>query len=58
MGIFNYFIVIPQLIVGTIMGTVLTKLLGGQSILTLVVGGSVMIFGAALLIFVPYEEVD
>ncbi len=58
MGIFNYFIVIPQLIVGTIMGTVLTKLLGGQSILTLVVGGSVMILGAALLIFVPYEEVD
>jgi len=42
MGIFNYFIVIPQLIVGTIMGTVLTKVLGGQSVLTLVVAGIVI----------------
>lgn len=55
MGIFNYFIVIPQLVVGTIMGTVLTTLLGGQTILTLVVAGCVMMVGAVLLIFVPYE---
>lgn len=58
MGIFNYFIVIPQLVVGTIMGTVLTKLLGGESILTLVVAGFVMMLGAVLLVFVPYEEAE
>lgn len=56
MGIFNYFIVIPQLVVGTIMGTVLTTFLGGETILTLVVAGSVMMLGALLLIFVPYEK--
>jgi len=55
MGIFNYFIVIPQLVVGTIMGSVLTGLLGGQTVLTLVVAGVVMMFGAVLLVFVPYE---
>ena len=56
MGIFNYFIVIPQLIVGTIMGSVLAGLLGGQTVLTLVVAGVVMMFGAVLLIFVPYSD--
>ncbi|MGB6230304.1 MAG: hypothetical protein WBF53_09285, partial [Litorimonas sp.] len=56
MGIFNYFIVIPQLVVGTIMGTVLTTLLGGATILTLVVAGGVMMSGALLLVFVPYEK--
>ncbi|GHB04302.1 MFS transporter [Algimonas arctica] len=56
MGIFNYFIVIPQLVVGTIMGSVLTGLLGGQTVLTLVIAGGVMMSGAVLLIFVPYEK--
>ncbi|MEM7678913.1 MAG: MFS transporter, partial [Myxococcota bacterium] len=56
MGIFNYFIVIPQLVVGTVMGTVLTTVLGGQTVLTLVVGGGVMMSGALLLAFVPYEK--
>jgi maltose/moltooligosaccharide transporter len=56
MGIFNYFIVIPQLVVGTIMGSVLTGLLGGQTILTLVIAGGVMMSGAIMLIFVPYEK--
>ena len=54
MGIFNYFIVIPQLVVGTVMGSVLTGLLGGQTVLTLVVAGCVMMLGALLLVFVPY----
>ncbi|MEP4051096.1 MAG: MFS transporter [Litorimonas sp.] len=58
MGIFNYFIVIPQLIVGTIMGTVLTKILGGESVLTLVIAGGVMMMGAILLVFVPYKEAE
>ena len=56
MGIFNYFIVIPQLVVGTIMGTVLNTVLGGQTVLTLIVAGGVMMLGALLLIFVPYER--
>ncbi len=55
MGIFNYFIVIPQLVVGTLMGGVLNSLLGGDPSLTLVVAGVVMALGAVLLIFVPHE---
>ena len=58
MGIFNYFIVIPQLVVGTLMGGVLNSLLGGDPSLTLVVAGGVMMLGAILLIFVPYEKAE
>ena len=58
MGIFNFFIVIPQLVVGTVMGAVLGGLLGGDPSLTLVVAGAVMSLGAILLIFVPYSEAD
>ncbi len=58
MGIFNYFIVIPQLLVGTVMGTVLSKLLGGETVLTLIVAGAVMMLGAVLLVFVPYKQAE
>ena len=56
MGIFNYFIVIPQLIVGTVMGTVLNGLLGGQTVLTLIIAGVIMMLGAVMLLFVPYSD--
>jgi maltose/moltooligosaccharide transporter len=39
MGIFNFFIVIPQLVAATVLGTALKHLLGGQPIYVLVVGG-------------------
>jgi maltose/moltooligosaccharide transporter len=39
MGIFNFFIVIPQLIAATVLGTALTHLLGGQPVYVLVMGG-------------------
>ena len=57
MGIFNFFIVIPQLVVGTVMGAVLTQFLGGESIRTLLVAGAVMASGALLLAFVPHKDV-
>lgn len=56
MGIFNFFIVIPQLIVGTIMGAVLTTFLNNEPIRTLVLAGGIMALGAVLLIFVPYKD--
>ena len=56
MGIFNFFIVIPQLIVGTIMGAVLTTFLNNEPIKTLVLAGGIMALGAILLIFVPYKD--
>ena len=39
MGIFNFFIVIPQLVAATVLGTALKHLLGGQPVYVLVVGG-------------------
>lgn len=56
MGIFNFFIVIPQLVVGTIMGAVLSTFLQNEPIRTLVLAGAIMALGAILLIFVPYKD--
>jgi maltose/moltooligosaccharide transporter len=39
MGIFNFFIVIPQLIAAAVLGAVVKGLLGGEPIYALVVGG-------------------
>ena len=39
MGIFNFFIVIPQLVAASVLSDVLKPLLGGQPIYVLVVGG-------------------
>lgn len=56
MGIFNFFIVIPQIVVGTVMGPVVKTFLGNEAIMALVVGGAVMVLGALLLVFVPYKK--
>lgn len=48
MGVFNFFIVIPQIIAGTVLGFMLTNLFEGQSIFILVSGG-VSMFIAGLL---------
>jgi maltose/moltooligosaccharide transporter len=39
MGIFNFFIVIPQLVAATVLGAVVKGLLGGEPVYALVVGG-------------------
>jgi maltose/moltooligosaccharide transporter len=50
MGIFNFFIVIPQLIAAAALGAVVKGLLGGEPIYALVVGGvSFLIAGACAL---------
>ena len=40
MGLFNFFIVIPQLVAATVLGTVLKVAFGGQPIYALVIGGA------------------
>jgi maltose/moltooligosaccharide transporter len=40
MGIFNFFIVIPQLVAASVLGAVLNGLLGGKPIYALLVGGA------------------
>jgi maltose/moltooligosaccharide transporter len=43
MGIFNFFIVIPQLVAASILGLVLREFFGQQAIFGLVIGGVLMI---------------
>lgn len=48
MGVFNFFIVIPQIVAGTLLGFLLRYFFHGESILILVAGGVSMIIAAFL----------
>jgi maltose/moltooligosaccharide transporter len=48
MGIFNFFIVIPQLVAASVLSTVLKQWLGGQPIYVLVVGGASFVIAGLL----------
>jgi maltose/moltooligosaccharide transporter len=48
MGIFNFFIVIPQLVAASVLGTVLKHLLGGEAVNVLVVGGASFLIAGVL----------
>jgi maltose/moltooligosaccharide transporter len=52
MGVFNFFIVIPQIVAGSILGFMLNNFFGGQTILILVAGGISMILAAFLNLWV------
>jgi maltose/moltooligosaccharide transporter len=55
MGVFNFFIVIPQIIAAACLGPILRGVLGGQPILILVVGGICMIVAGLLTLAVKAE---
>ncbi|MCD6345917.1 MAG: MFS transporter [Bacteroidales bacterium] len=52
MGIFNFFIVIPQILAATILGFLTVKVFGGNAIYALVFGGTSMIIAAIAVFFV------
>ena len=52
MGIFNYFIVIPQIVASAILGLLVTKVFGGHTIYAVVLGGVTMIAAGILMLFV------
>jgi len=56
MGIFNFFIVIPQILAASILGFLVRDLFGGESIYALVTGGISMFIAAVLILFV--NDVD
>jgi len=56
MGIFNFFIVIPQIIAGTILGFLLRHLFQGQTIYILVTGGLSLIIAGLLCLKVQDNE--
>jgi len=53
MGIFNFFIVIPQLVAATVLGLLLRVLFGGAPIYALVLGGVSLVLAGALVLRVP-----
>ncbi|MEO9885585.1 MAG: MFS transporter [Balneola sp.] len=56
MGIFNFFIVLPQLLAATILGFVTRSVFGGESVYALMLGGAVMIVAALTMYFV--DDID
>lgn len=56
MGIFNFFIVIPQIIAASLLGFITRNLFAGQAVYALVLGGLVMIIAATMMFFV--HDVD
>ncbi len=56
MGIFNFFIVIPQIVAASILGFFISKVFGGEAIYALVLGGISLFIAAILTIFV--NDVD
>jgi len=56
MGIFNFFIVLPQLIAATVLGYVTRAYFGGEAVFALVLGGIVLFIAAATMYFV--DDVD
>jgi len=52
MGIFNFFIVIPQLMAASVLGLLLRVLFDGEAIYALVLGGILMICGGFATLFV------
>ncbi len=52
MGIFNFFIVIPQIVAASLLGFFMRSLLHDQAVLALVLGGTSMILAGILVLFV------
>ena len=52
MGVFNYFIVLPQIVANLVLGPVIKHLFGGHAINVLVLGGLAMALGGVLTLLV------
>jgi maltose/moltooligosaccharide transporter len=55
MGVFNFFIVIPQIVAAALLGVIVGRLLGGQAIYALMIGAGSFVL-AALLMFRVQEQ--
>ena len=56
MGVFNFFIVIPQIVAATILGFIVGYFFDGLAIYALIVGGASMILAGVLSLRVEDEE--
>ena len=56
MGIFNFFIVIPQILAASILGFMVKSLFSNQPIYALVLGGFSMVLAGILVVFVKDRD--
>jgi MFS family permease len=56
MGIFNFFIVIPQILAAAILGFFVKEIAGGEAIYAFILGGCSMILAGFLVMFVKDED--
>ncbi|MDQ8204154.1 MFS transporter [Pelagicoccus sp. SDUM812003] len=56
MGLFNFFIVIPQILAAAVLGLLVRTLFGGQPIFALALGGASMVLAALLMLRVKDEK--
>ncbi len=56
MGVFNYFIVLPQILAATLLGPVVDGLFGGAALPVVMLGGASLLVAAAMLAFVKPQE--
>jgi len=56
MGVFNFFIVIPQIVAAAVLGFVVGRFFGGQAIDAMLVGGASLIVAAALTLRVEDRD--
>jgi maltose/moltooligosaccharide transporter len=57
MGVFNFFIVIPQLVAASVLGLLLRVLFGGAPVYALALGGVALIIAGLLVLRVPQPQV-
>lgn len=58
MGIFNFFIVIPQILAATLLGVFTKHLFGGNAVFTIVLGGASMILAAVLTLRIKEKAMN
>jgi len=56
MGVFNFFIVLPQIIAATLLGPIVQHLMGGHALAAVVTGGVCLLVAAVALSWVPEEK--
>jgi maltose/moltooligosaccharide transporter len=56
MGVFNFFIVIPQIVAAAVLGFVVGRFFGGHAIYALLIGGASLVLAAALTLRVKDED--
>ena len=56
MGVFNFFLVIPQIVAAAVLGFIVGRFFNGEAIYALVIGGASLILAAVLTLRVRDED--